>query len=189
MALSNIHISDFKTQFSGGTRQNRFLIEGTIPYGGGQISKFHVRATQIPALSTLPIEYNWMGRKGFYPGEKQYQTWSVAVIDDTGTNDTWKKIHNWHNNINNHVTNNSAIPTTSSTYKANYWTIKHLNLNGNESTPLKEFKMYGIWPRTIMDIPLNMANPNTINQFTVIFLYDWITISNVTQQVGGTTPD
>ena len=85
--------------------------------------------------------------------------------------------------------NNSAIPTTSSTYKANYWTIKHLNLNGNESTPLKEFKMYGVWPRTIMDIPLNMANPNTINQFTVIFLYDWITISNVTQQVGGTTPD
>lgn len=179
--MANISITDFKAGFQGGTRQNRFLVKGTIPFGNGEISKFHIRATQIPALSSLPIEYNYFGRKAFYPGEKQYQTWSIAVIDDTNAiGDLWKKFNNWQNQINNHVTNISSVPSSQNDYKAYGWEIHHLQLNGEETNPLKVFRMHGCWPRTVMDMSLNMANPNALNQFTVVFLFDWIEIADVT---------
>lgn len=177
--MSRISITDFKGAFSGGTRQNRFKVTGQIP-GNGDISIFHIRATQIPSLSTLPIEYNYFGRKAFYPGEKQYPTWSVAVIDDTTTNgNLWKKFSNWHNTINDHDSNNSFLVGPNSDYKAYGWKIHHLNLNGEQTDPLKGFVLNGCWPRTIMDMPFNMANPNTINQFTVVFVYDWIELDNI----------
>jgi hypothetical protein len=174
-----IHINNFKTAFSGGARQNRFVVTGNFPYEqsgpGASVSPFHIRATQMPALSTLSLEYNYFGRKGYYPGEKQYSAWSVAVIDDTPElYNTWKKFHNWQNKINEHTTN---VSESFINYKADGWTVQQLNLNGEATPSLKTFTMYGVWPRSIMDMPLNMANPNTINQFTVVLIYDYIELS------------
>lgn len=173
----SIHISNFKTAFSGGSRQNRFVVTGSFPYEtSSAVSPFHIRATQIPALSTLAIEYNYFGRKAYYPGEKQYSAWSIAVIDDTPElYNTWKKFNKWQNSINNHANNQSDSFVN---YKANGWTVSHLNLNGEATSPLKSFTMYGVWPRTVMDMPLNMANPNSLNQFTVVLLYDYIELKS-----------
>lgn len=180
-----ISITDFKQKFNGGTRQNRFLVSGVIPYSGDSITKFHIIQTQIPQISTQTLEYNYFGRKAYYPGETQNQTWSIGVLDDTGSGDLWKKFSNWHNRINNHVTNFSTVPTSTSDYKAYNWEIQHLQLNGDNTPPLKRFKMHGCWPRTIADINLNMANPNSINQFMVVFLFDWMEIGGVTDSGTG----
>lgn len=182
----SISINDFKTNFNGGTRQNRFVIKGQFPSAvapsgsPGSVSEFHVRATQIPALSTLTMEYNYFGRKAYYPGEKQYSAWSVAVIDDTPElGNMWKMFHRWQNYINNHITNDSESFVR---YKVDGWEVQHLDLNGNV-VPLKSFKMFGVWPRTIMDMPLNMANPNSLNQFTVVFVYDYIELYDSGTQI------
>lgn len=169
----SIHISNFKTAFFGGTRQNRFVVTGDFPFEDNKsVSPFHIRATQMPPLATLTMEYNYFGRKAFYPGEKQYSAWSVAIIDDTPENyNMWKRFHYWQNQINVHTTNISSKPVD---YKADSWTVTQLNLNGESTPALKTFKMYGVWPKTVMDMPLNMANPNTLNQFTVVLVYDTI---------------
>lgn len=173
-------ISDFKEKFYGGTRLNRFVVEGNIP-GNGSFSKFHVRATQIPLLSTQSLEYNYFGRKKYYPAEKQYPAWSVIILDDTTEKgDMWKKISNWHNTINNHVTNVSSVPSLTNDYKAYGWKVKHLALNGEEDAPLKTFTLNGCWPRTVGYIPFNMGNANAMNQFSAVFLFDWIEIDDVT---------
>lgn len=170
--MANISINDFKQKFQGGTRENRFKITGTIP-GNGQISTFHVRTTQIPTFSTTSIEYGYFGRKALYPGEKQYQPWSIRVIDDTGsTQDLWKKFNNWQNTINGHKSNNSKLLSTNSTYKAYGWVVEHLDLNGQNAE--KKFYMHGCWPKVVDSILLSMTNPNAFNEFNVIFLYDWI---------------
>ena len=95
-------INQFKTNFSGGTRQNRFEVIGNIPTGGS-FTKFHIRSTIIPQLTTQRIEYPFFGRKYYYPAEKEYSTWSFNVLDDTGNiqnlfcsyMSTYFKI--WHN--------------------------------------------------------------------------------------------
>jgi hypothetical protein len=173
-------ITNFKERFNGGTRLNRFVVEGNIP-GNGSFSKFHIRATQIPILSTPSLEYNYFGRKKFYPSEKQYPAWSVIVLDDiTENGNMWKKFSNWHDKINSHDTNISTIPGVGSDYKAYGWKIKHLSLNGEKDEPLKTFTLHGCWPRTVGSIGFNMGNPNALNQFPVVFLFDWIEIDDIT---------
>jgi hypothetical protein len=194
-------ITDFKQQFNGGTRANRFYVEGSIPSFNsiaGNISStpaftnFHIRSTQIPQLSTKTLSYDFFGRKYHYPGEKDYGTWSFVVLDDytNGDGNLWKKFHSWQDAINNHDSNYSFQARTSGTnntgagvqqdsakYKANNWRIQHLNLNGEDSTQnpyLKTFVMHGCWPTSVQPISFNMGNPNSLNSFVVIMVYDYI---------------
>jgi hypothetical protein len=165
-------LNEFKTNFSGGTRSNRFLIEGTFPTGGA-FTKFHVRSTIMPQLSTKTLTLDYFGRKFHYPGEKEYGTWTFSVLDDQGgTQDLWQYFQNWQNSINNHQTNISSPIDQNTSYKAYGWRIKHLDMNG--TSILKEYIMHGCWPTAINQMSLNMANPNMMNVFQVIVVYDYI---------------
>jgi len=187
-------ITNFKTRFNGGTRANRFYIEGNIPSfttpansvaQSAAFTKFHVRSTQIPQLSTKSQSYDYFGRKYYYPGEKDYGTWSFTVLDDsTDSGNLWKKFHAWQNAINDNHTNISFKQgATSSTvdsalYKATNWTIYHLGLNGENTAPLKSFVLQGCWPSSIQPISFSMNNPNALNMFAVIMVYDYIELYN-----------
>jgi hypothetical protein len=184
-------LTDFKTNFSGGTRQNRFLISGTFP--GGSFTKFHVKSTSVPGAGTKVLSYDYFGRKWHYPGEKDYGPWSFTVVDDWG-NDTvnlWKAFQSWQNLINNHNTNISKEIKTGNTYKADDWSIQHLGINGEVTpagapiAPLKKFYLNGCWPRTISGIPFSMANTSKLNNFTVAIIFDSIAISQVTKENSG----
>jgi len=174
-------LNQFKANFSGGTRGNRFTISGSI--GGqnssfGTFTAFHVRSTQIPQISSKYISYDHLGRKYYYPGEKEYGTWSFQVLDDNTGNNTipslWKAFQNWQNDINNHATNISN-PGFAGNYKNEQgWAIHHLDINGDKV--LKEYQMYGCWPSAIQPINFNMANPNVLNTFNVVIVYDMIKI-------------
>ena len=181
-------LNDFKDNFKGGgTRQNRFKIIGNFPSGGdnsngggsnNRISEFHVRSSLIPTLQTSTIEYDYFCRKLYYPGEKLYSTWSASILDDTGSGDLWKAFQRWHNYINNHVTNSTRY-INGANYKVN-WSIQHLDLNGEVQ---KTFFLNGLWPRTINEISFNSSRPNVLNTFNVVFVYDTVAISGVTNNV------
>ena len=168
----------FKTKFNGGTRSNRFEVTGNIPTGGS-LTKFHIRSTIIPQLTSTTIEYSYFGRKFYYPGEKQYSTWSFNVLDDNPKNPSsienlWSMFHSWQNKINQHETNKSFdLNNTQNSYKADFWRIRHLNLNDN-GAPLKEFVMHGCWPTSVEPLPLNMGSNNLLNSFNVIMVFDHI---------------
>jgi hypothetical protein len=175
-------VTEFKTNFSGGTRQNRFVIEGTFP--GGQFNKFHIRSTQIPQVSAKSLTYEHFGRKYHYPGEKEYGTWSFTVLDDHGTDSVnlWKAFQSWQNLINEHDTNISQEIKGNSTYKADGWRIKHLGINGESvgERPLKSFILNGCWPQVIQPINFSMTNSSLLNSFIVVIVYDSIEIDSIT---------
>lgn len=169
---------DFKNNFSGGTRANRFKITGTFPTGGG-FTDFHVRATTIPQATMKTLTYDHFGRKFHYPGEREYGTWSFTAWDDTGSKNIWGQLQRWQDRINQHDTNVSDI-SNSGTYKAYNWKIQQLDLNGNTS-PLKEWVLHGCWPAGIQQVTLNMSTPNTLNSFNAIIVFDYIEIDDVTR--------
>lgn len=174
-------LKDFKNNFNGGTRLNRFFVEGRIPFANKDMSQFHVRATQFPALTSTSLSYDYRGRKFYYPGEKTYTTWSISILDDVEAGDMWKAFQTWQNNLNNHETNqvnNSVLNHQHNNFKST-WSVNHLNLNGT-GTPLKKFTLYGCWPKIVNPINFNMNRPNTPNVFDVILIYDYINIMNVT---------
>jgi hypothetical protein len=183
-------ISDFKNNFNGGTRANRFYISGSFP--GGSFTKFHVIATNIPAVVSKEIIYDHFGRKWRYPGEKEYAAWTFTVLDDyeegnsTSSVNLWKQFHSWQNLINDHETNESYILNTNRTYKADGWDIYHLGINGENTTsstgakPLKRFTLNGCWPTKIQGPSFTM-NRNQLNSFTVTVVFDDIEIGGVTK--------
>jgi hypothetical protein len=177
-------LNDFKQNFKGGARLNRFYVTGNIPFSGKSVTRFHVRATQIPQLQTQTLSYDYRGRKVHYPGEKTYSAWTISVLDDTGNNDLWTAFHKWQNELNDHVDNssNTAVANHNTAAFKTDWTVNHLNLNGDETTDsiLKRITLKGCWPRVISPINFNMNRPNTVNMFDVVLLYDYINIANVT---------
>jgi hypothetical protein len=175
-------LNDFKQNFKGGARLNRFFVTGSIPFSGQSVSKFHIRASAIPQLQTQTLSYDYRGRKSHYPGEKQYPVWSITVLDDTAPGDLWTGFQKWQNALNNHDTNsvnNSVLNHQTQTFKST-WTINHMNLNGDEDTPLKKITLFGCWPKAINPINFNMNRPNALNVFDVVMVYDYINIQNVT---------
>ena len=185
-------LTDFKNNFNGGTRANRFYIEGSFP--GGSFNKFHVTSTSIPALGTDAFEYNHFGRAWKFPGEKTYtNTWSFTVLDDYQEGDNsinlWRQFHSWQNLINDHDTNISKKITSATTYKADNIKIYHLGINGEQSSgattnsaPLKKFILNGCFPQVIKGISFNMSGAsNNFNSFTVTMSWDSIEIGGITR--------
>ena len=181
-----MNLTDFKQAFNGGTRGNRFVVKGAFNNSSGTsiVHNFHVRSTFLPGVSQMVLETNAYGRKLNIPGDREYGPWNITVYDDTaGTGDNtgvktlWKLFSEWHNSINTHVNNNTAITYPHLDYKTN-WEINHLDLNGG-SPPLKEFKLIGCWPKVVGDIDFNMTRRNFINTFSVVMIYDEIRIKDV----------
>lgn len=178
-------IATFKSNFSGGTRANRFLIQGGVGIGASQkLHSFHVRSTFIPPITNFTLSVDAYGRKLNIPGDRQYAPWQLTIyddLDDTATADQnnpknlWRLFSQWHNNINNHANNTTSLQFPFTDYKTN-WTIQHLDLNGN-ADPLKEFKLIGCWPKSVGDIDFNMTRRNFLNTFSVIMLYDEVSIT------------
>jgi hypothetical protein len=181
---SNNQLSDFKSNFNGGTRKNRFLIDADFP--GGSFTRFHIVSTNIPSTSSKQIEYNYFGRVWKFPGEKDYGTWSFVVTDDVGNDvaNLWKQFQSWQNLINNHETNESS--TSALSYKTNTLKIKHLNINGDEDQPLKTYILEGCWPSSIRGINFNMGINNQLNRFVVTMHFDSISIGGISVGPEGT---
>jgi hypothetical protein len=175
--MSNF-LNTFKTNFNGGSRANRFLVEGAIPLstgGNSRFTPFHIRSTILPQVMSTTLTYDFMGRKFHYPGEKQYSTWAFVVLDDSGNNNLWGHFSRWQNRINDNNTNQSFLVTSPQTsYKADNWNIHQLNLNGDKK--LKTFVLHGCWPVQVGQINFNMASANTMNTFQVMIMFDTMEI-------------
>jgi len=197
-----MNLTDFKDQFNGGTRPNRFLVTGEVgKYGGAATPHtFHVRSTFLPPVTNITLTLNAYGRKVNIPGDREYSPWQMTIYDDikngstTQANPThlWDLFTKWQNEINSHNSNQpdrsgAPGPEPFLQYKRD-WTIQHLNLNGN-STPLKTFQLIGCWPKTVSDIDLNMTRRNFMNTFSVIMLYDEIKINGNTLDTTATGQD
>jgi len=169
-------IQNFKSNFFGGTRKNRFEVTGNFPYGGAW-NKFQVYGTQLPQNNLLTLEFDHVGRKLKLPGDRVYgvggnSLWTVLVLDDNNQNPSklWQALHGWSNTINNH-TANTGSQTNASDYKASVWTVSQLNLNCNSI--IKQVKLYGCWPVQVGEIELDERLPNEFVTFQVAFSFDY----------------
>lgn len=177
-------ITDFINAFKGGTRLNRFVVQGNILPGNGgttnQISSFHVRAATLPEAAVGPITINHRGRSVSYPGDRTYQPWSITILDDHdgtstgGTINLYKMFHDWHDRINSHTKNVASYPTGQdpSSLFAKSWYVKQLNSNGG-STPLggRTFTLYNVWPVAVGPLTFDMSQDNVLNSFSVTLAY------------------
>jgi len=181
--MPNQSINDFINGFKGGTRLNRFTVEGSVgtnATGSGRLlTPFHIRSASLPEATVGPISINYRGRTVNYAGDRVYQPWQITVLDDHGGNangseNLFKMFHDWHDKINSHGSN-----LTSETNPVNLWqrtwTIKQYEVNCNTPLPGRSFKLFNVWPIAIGPLVLDMGQDNTLASFAVTLVYSHYT--------------
>ena len=88
-------ISEFKNNFDGGTRPNRFVVSGALGTSGDLPNHFMVKAASMPAqtLGIIPVPFR--GRIAKVPGDRAYAEWTMTVLDET-THDMRRQFEEWH---------------------------------------------------------------------------------------------
>lgn len=188
-------VSSFRSQFLGGTRQNRFIVHGSVGTESTDLNsqtKFFVKAGQLPpsTVGIIPVPYR--GRIVKVPGDRQYLEWPIVCYDqakiaggrqsggegnggegaqaNVNASTIYRAMHDWSEQINSHVNNvQSEDWTDIASGGLTEWKIAHLDLEGNA---LKGYKLINCWPVEIGSIDLSFDALDTVVEFPVTLAYD-----------------
>lgn len=175
-------IDDFRAKLSGGgARPSQFKVMLTFPSwlnanGAAQAGEFLIKTTSLPASTITPIEVPFRGRIAKIAGERQFQNWSVAVIND---NDFLIRtaLEEWSKGILEHDDTKGRMAPASYTSDL---VVQQLDRNDNV---LKQYKFFNCFPMTVGEIGLDFGDTTQVEQFNVEFSIDyWLP----TAQTGGT---
>jgi len=189
-------ISQFKSKLAGGgARPN--LFEVSIPSfpssvsdawasgDGGEngVFKFLCKAAQIPASTVAEIPVPFRGRILKVAGDRTFDTWTVTIINDEDFK-LRTAFEKWSNkltklNDNTGVTNPASYMTDAYVQQLGRGATKFstTNVGGNHSV-LRTYKFYDIWPSEISPIDLSYDSTDTVEEFTVTFQVQYISIGN-----------
>ena len=177
--MANNSILDFKNGFNGGTRANRFQVNGFWPSGVLRPSEKDLRvkifASSFPRSEVGTISIPYRGRAYYLPGDRQYPNWSVDVFDDSDDRNIWTAFNKWKELLDGHQThkvyrNNYSYDTLQTT-----WNIKQLDLNGNQ---LRQIILYKCWPSEIGALTMDMGSTEP-SVFRVTLTFDYLNIVNI----------
>ena len=178
--MANQSIADFKSQMiGGGARANLFSFTLNVPAGLAldvRRSSFLVKATQLPSSINSPITVPFRGRQLQLAGDRQFEPWSINVINDTDMS-IRNTFEQWVNLINNNVTNTGL--QNPSDYSDVDMAVDQLDKAGNS---IKQYIIRGVWPSNISAIDLSNDSENTIEEFSVeLQMMYWESVdSNIT---------
>jgi len=170
------NITNFKGQFAGGARPNLFQAEITFPAavtGAGSaqgLSRFMIKAAQLPASIIAPIEVPYRGRKLKVAGDRTFEPWTVTVINDVGM-EIRNAFESWMDLINRNVSNTTGLPGL------NYYRdLQIYQLNRDfTATSTKSYNFVDAFPTNISAIDLNYETNDAVEEFTVEFNYQYWT--------------
>lgn len=187
------NISAFKANglVYGGARPSLFNVELQTPQGIGidNVSKdkfrFVCKAAELPAsmVSEIPVPY--FGRRIKVAGQRDFQDWSVRVINDEDFS-VRALFEAWSNALNRHVSNVRDPNLTQEAYKVDM-TIKQY---GKDGSLIRSYDLVGAFPTQISPIALNWEAANQIEEFGVTFAYDyWVPdVEQSDKKAGGVNP-
>jgi hypothetical protein len=164
--MAILGIDDFKSKLTGGgARANLFKCVVNFPgYAAGdvELTSFLCKAAQLPASILGMIEVPFRGRKLKMAGDRDFEPWTITVINDTDfrLRDAFER---WSNGINNHNANTGLVNPTD--YFADL-AVEQLDKDGSV---LKKYDFRGCWPTNISAIDVGYDQENAIEEFTVEF--------------------
>tara|TARA_R100000008_G_scaffold15287_2_gene7410 strand:- start:943 stop:1575 length:633 start_codon:yes stop_codon:yes gene_type:complete len=189
-------LSQFKSKLSGGgARPN--LFEVSIPafpsaiesaWGSGDdaengLFKFMCKAAQLPASTIANVDVPFRGRILKVAGDRTFAPWTISVINDENfiirtAFERWANVVSKLDDATG-VTNPSSYMTDAYVQQLGRGsTINSTTNDGANSSVLRTYKFYDIFPTNISEIALSYDTGDTIEQFDVEFQVQYFTIGN-----------
>ena len=174
------NIEQFKSELTrGGARPSLFEVTiQTPPAQRPQIPesvKFFVEAAQIPASNLGLIQVPYFGRIVKLAGDRQFEPWTVTVLNDETFN-VRNALEGWSSLINN-LQNN--IRDTVYSQEKDYKSTAFVTQYGKNGDKLRTYKFEGLFPQAIGAIDLSWEALDQLERFQVTFEYDYYTLENV----------
>jgi hypothetical protein len=166
------NVSDFISKLKGGgARANQFKV--TMPFPGfaavgGETESmaFLCSATTLPASTLGEITVPFRGRNIYMAGDREFETWSTTIINDTDFL-IRNAIERWSNGINNMSDNEGLVNPVD--YQVDAF-VDHLDRNGNT---IKSYTFRGMFPTTLGTIDLNYDPATALETFECTWRYQY----------------
>ena len=195
-------LSQFKAKLAGGAARAN-LFEVSIPtfpssisgaWGPGDdaengIFKFLCKSATLPASNVGSIDIPFRGRILKVAGDRTFDDWTVSVINDEDFK-LRTAFEQWANTMSKlddatGVTNPSSYMTDAYVQQlgrgAQAFTAENA---GAESSILRTYKFYDIFPTTVGEIALSYDDSDATETFDVTFKVQYFTIGNSLQSSG-----
>ena len=186
-------LSDFKSTLrGGGARPN--LFEVSIPDFPGAVRgegvwnntaqrdlTFMCKAAQLPASTVASVPVAFRGRELKVAGERTFDPWVITIINDEDFR-IRTAMEAWANKLSKlndatGVTNPGSYMTDAYVQQLGRGAEKYAARNdGGESSVLRTYRFYDIWPSAISAIDLSYDTTNTVEEFTVEFQVQYFSI-------------
>ena len=198
-------ISQFKTQLRrGGARPNLFEVDITsstalnnIFWDGTDQDDFHFlcKATSMPTQTIGSVDVPFRGRILKVAGDRTFEPWTVTVINDEEFN-VRSAFERWSDAINNMESGEGLVSPNDYMGQG---TIKQLGrtdigtrdvgadakAGGDGKGVLYSYKVQDIWPSEIGSIDLSYESSDAIEEFTVTFQVQYMTINPAAGSASG----
>ena len=189
-------LSQFKSKLSGGgARPNLFEVSITAfpsaiesAWGSGDdaengLFKFMCKAAQLPASTIANVDVPFRGRILKVAGDRTFAPWTISVINDENFI-IRTAFERWANVVSK--LDDATGVTSPSSYMTDAYvqqlgrgsTINSTTNDGANSSVLRTYKFYDIFPTNISEIALSYDTGDTIEQFDVEFQVQYFTIGN-----------
>ncbi len=195
-------LSQFKAKLAGGAARPN-LFEVSIPtfptsvsgaWGAGDdaengIFKFLCKSAALPASNVGSIDIPFRGRILKVAGDRTFDDWTVSVINDEDFKlrtafEQWANIMSKLDDATG-VTNPSSYMSDAYVQQLGRGAQAATAENaGGESSVLRTYKFYDIFPTTVSEIALSYDTSDEAETFDVTFKVQYFTIGNSLQSSG-----
>jgi len=162
--MAILGINDFKSKLvGGGARNNLFKVTFNFPpyaRGNVELASFMIKAAQLPSSIITPITIPFRGRQMQIAGDRQFEAWSISVINDTGM-EIRNSFERWMGGINGNAINTGR--SNPAEYTADM-AVEQLNKAGDVT---KRYDLRGVFPSAVSAIDLSFDSENTVEEFSV----------------------
>ena len=195
-------LSQFKSRLAGGgARPNLFEVSvPTFPsaiidaWGSGDQSengtfKFMCKAAQLPASTLAEVTVPFRGRNLKVAGDRTFEPWTVTIINDEDFQlrtafERWMNVLSKLDDATG-VTNPSSYMTDAYVQQLGRGDRRFSTTNnGGQSSVLRTYKFYDIFPTEVSAIDLSYDTTNDYETFDVTFQVQYFTVGNSLESSG-----
>ena len=170
--MADSSINSFMSAFDGGSRPNLYSVNLVCPIGPLPQLQFYCKAATLPQSFLGEINIPYMGRVAKYPGDRQFDDWTIDIINDQNMS-LRNTFELWNELFNSNAGNSTPYPNPRSAFGSA--TVSQLDRNYKV---IKWYQFFDVWPELVSAIQLGFDQNDTVSEFQVTFKYSYFVSSS-----------
>lgn len=179
------NITDFAARFKGGVRANLFKVSLSGSPELFNSMEFLCKGASLPGQTVPAIDVGFRGRTLKVPGDRSFDDWEITILNDPEMINR-SSIEAWMTRI----TASSANYSDFERDELGYYGQASVSQLDRQQNVIRTYRLH-VLPTTVSAIELDMTTNDEVEDFTVTFAVNYMTIDGqgVDATAGGSGVD